>query len=90
METAAKLFPVYTHQVAEVDTLKGIVDRLAKKRKVESGLYDEKYLCLVDMQIRLAKLRILLTHPKQDVVRLEKNDFDYLRKVCTWVKDNVQ
>ena len=79
-----KLFPVYSSHIREVTILQDYVGRMMDRKKAENAAYDAVWDSLVTNAIKLAVLRTLLTHPRQEIVYLPEEQLTYLKKVCKW------
>ena len=90
LPAADKMYPVYTRHIEEVDMLRDYISRMLARKKEEQAPYDNRIETLTTTAIRLAVLRILLTHPKQEVAYLSEKDFLFLKKVCQWTDQHLR
>ena len=85
----SKLCPVYTWHADEMLKAAGRIVKIMDKR-YDGKSWDEKCDSLLKMHFRLIRLYWQLQKEPAPVAYMEKEDRDFVRKICTWLKDHPE
>ena len=84
-----KLCPVYTWHA---DEMLQAADRVVRtmEHRYKGKTMDDSFDRLLKMHFRLIKLYWKLNKEKAPVAYIEKEDLDFVKKICTWLKDHPE
>ena len=84
-----KMCPVYTWHA---DEMLQAADRVVRtmERRYNGKTWDENCDRLLKMHFRLIKLYWKLNREKAPVAYIEKEDRDFVKKICTWLKEHPE